>query len=84
MALRRLIDFQFEELANFFERQHLSVVFGRPAEQTKVVEHRFRRVAVFHEVGHARSAIPFAEFLTLVIQDEGNVGEYGGSAPRAR
>ena len=66
---------QFEQIANFFERQHLPVVFWGPAEQTKVVEHGFRCVTVFNEVGHARSAIPLAELSALVIQDEGNVSE---------
>ena len=41
----------------------------------EVIEDRFRRVSVFDEVSHTRSAVPFAQLLALVIQDQRNMRE---------
>jgi hypothetical protein len=68
---------QLEKLKNFLEREHLAVVLGRPAEQAEVVADRFRRVTALDKVGHARAAIPLAEFFSFVIQDQGNVSVGG-------
>jgi hypothetical protein len=59
--------FQIEKLADLGDIESLTVLAGRPTEETEIVDHRLGRVAEIHEVGDARTAVALTQFLPLVI-----------------
>ncbi len=79
IALRRLTLSRLKSFEDFGEVEEFAVFFGRPAEEAEVVGDGFGDVAFVDVVRDRGAAVAFAQLLTGLVEDEGNVGELGRS-----
>ena len=57
--------------------ENLAAVFGPPAEQRQVVEHRLRQIAGVAELLERHGSVPFGELGPVGAHDQGEVGVHG-------
>ena len=70
------IDFlQLEKLYHFFDIDLFAIVLGRPAEQAKIIPHRFGGITLLDVSGDARAFIALAHLRAVAIQDKRNMGK---------
>ncbi len=64
---------EIEALDDFRERHFFSVVFRRPTQEAKVIDHRFRHISLV-DVGLKRGpAVARAHFCAVWIEDQWNM-----------